>query len=290
MLVAPHHVHRSRSDQTLLATARAIDANTSTAEVKPELTSGSYYRDHVRGRSMALMRGIEAIRQLETLSAHLYYGVSHDAKFVLREWEFSANCVNDAPSSVGFVSLLRDTPADRGRTVEYVGTATLVEIKVCMERLVVSYVTPEIYKAIRYRGSAPTVLSAHTNVRNYCAPADHVRLGLDAPDHVAVGHDRANGHLCVAADTGNPAYFDHVQDHWPGMVLTEAAIQAAHLHLGRVSPCTAVRARFDRYLELSIPVHIEIGDVTESGGLVELAVGFVQAGSLGASMKLTFES
>jgi hypothetical protein len=69
------------------------------------------------------------------------------------------------------------------------------------------------------------------------------------------------------------------------MVITEAAIQAAHHNLGQVVPCTEVDARFYRYLELSEKAFIEISVIGEN----RVSVCFVQADQVGAEIVLHFE-
>lgn len=91
-----------------------------------------------------------------------------------------------------------------------------------------------------------------------------------------------SGTLLVApADLRHPRFFDHPSDHVPGMVLLEAARQAACLagaSPGRLNGCHMQALRFT---EWNAPVHVECapaedgwafqitqnGDTTASGTL-----------------------
>jgi 2-oxo-3-(phosphooxy)propyl 3-oxoalkanoate synthase len=62
----------------------------------------------------------------------------------------------------------------------------------------------------------------------------------------------------LRVDTTHPVFFDHPVDHVPGMMLIEAARQAAQALLGPepVQPF-AVESTFERYAELNVPCWIE---------------------------------
>ncbi|MFJ9544513.1 AfsA-related hotdog domain-containing protein, partial [Streptomyces sp. NPDC101225] len=58
------------------------------------------------------------------------------------------------------------------------------------------------------------------------------------------------------ADTRHPVLFDHPVDHVPGMVLLEAARQAAAATTHSPTPPTHLHATFTHYVELDTPCHI----------------------------------
>ncbi len=62
----------------------------------------------------------------------------------------------------------------------------------------------------------------------------------------------------LRVDTAHPVFFDHPVDHVPGMLLLEAARQAAQAALGPdpVQP-VAIESTFERYAELTLPCWIE---------------------------------
>lgn len=66
-------------------------------------------------------------------------------------------------------------------------------------------------------------------------------------------------------DTRHPVLFDHMVDHVPGMVLLEAARQAATATLGHASLPLAVTSQFQRYVELDAPCLIEAHRIPPTG-------------------------
>jgi hypothetical protein len=111
-----------------------------------------------------------------------------------------------------------------------------------------------------------------------CRPVTVTRSVPPAVDHGAVGHSSAR-HVVLAppapgaadrwelrVDTAHPTYFDHPVDHVPGMVLLEAARQAAHLTTGwPTALLTGLGSRFVRYAELDSPCWIEAEAGTRPG-------------------------
>ena len=93
-----------------------------------------------------------------------------------------------------------------------------------------------------------------------------------------------SGSLLVApADLRHPRFFDHPSDHVPGMVLLEAARQAACLagaSPGRLSGCHMQALRFT---EWHSPVHVECGPAADGW-----AFQVTQAGETTASGTLSF--
>ncbi|MEU5219271.1 ScbA/BarX family gamma-butyrolactone biosynthesis protein [Streptomyces sp. NPDC020807] len=57
----------------------------------------------------------------------------------------------------------------------------------------------------------------------------------------------------LRTDTGHPVLFDHPHDHVPGMVLLEAAVQAAQAALPEPVDATACDTEFFRYVEFDRP-------------------------------------
>jgi 2-oxo-3-(phosphooxy)propyl 3-oxoalkanoate synthase len=115
----------------------------------------------------------------------------------------------------------------------------------------------------------------------------------------AVGRARARDVVLAATaaprrwrlrtDTAHEVLFDHPHDHVPGMVLLEAATQAAQAEAAgrRVLP-VAIEAAFHRYVELDQPCWV----VAEPGapgplGLRRLTVNGVQDGRVVASTTVT---
>ena len=116
-----------------------------------------------------------------------------------------------------------------------------------------------------------------------------VQVGRTNPANVVLA-DAASGpdghSALVAPRFGNRALFDHVYDHLPGAVLTEAARQLALLAVGAPdAEVLAITARFPRFAELDRPTVAStpvIGPVT-----TEIPVSFTQDGTEVTSVTVT---
>lgn len=89
----------------------------------------------------------------------------------------------------------------------------------------------------------------------------------------------------VAADPANPAMFEHEQDHVPGMVLVEAARQAALWTMSRhfglpagLLAVTGLDTRFQAVAELDVRLTCTATVAADRGGRGAVAVRFAQDG------------
>ncbi|MFI6644745.1 ScbA/BarX family gamma-butyrolactone biosynthesis protein [Streptomyces sp. NPDC050504] len=84
---------------------------------------------------------------------------------------------------------------------------------------------------------------------------------------VVLSPGECEGQWLLRADTSNPSLFDHANDHIPGMVLVEAAHQAAQsLALRAPFVPGSSELSFTRYAEFGVPIRIE-AQPTGDGGL-----------------------
>jgi 2-oxo-3-(phosphooxy)propyl 3-oxoalkanoate synthase len=82
------------------------------------------------------------------------------------------------------------------------------------------------------------------------------------------------GRWLLTPDLTHPIFFDHADDHFPGMVLLEGARQAASAALApkRLRPTNA-STRFFRYAELDRPCRVEATRISpESAGIMTVEV------------------
>ncbi|MET7568258.1 ScbA/BarX family gamma-butyrolactone biosynthesis protein [Streptomyces sp. NPDC005492] len=87
----------------------------------------------------------------------------------------------------------------------------------------------------------------------------HTEVSAPSPGDVMLVQEPSGALLVAPADLRHPRFFDHPSDHIPGMVLLEAARQAACLagaSPGRLSGCYM---RALRFTEWDSPAHIECG-------------------------------
>jgi len=108
-------------------------------------------------------------------------------------------------------------------------------------------------------------------------------VSVPSPGDVMLVRDPSGSLLVAPADLRHPRFFDHPTDHVPGMVLLEAARQAACLagaSPGRLNGCHMQALRFT---EWNSPVHVECGPA-EDGWAFQVT----QGGDTTASGTLSF--
>ncbi|MFM9368660.1 ScbA/BarX family gamma-butyrolactone biosynthesis protein [Streptomyces sp. Da 82-17] len=197
----------------------------------------------------------ETIRQIGALLAHTEFDVPLDQKFLM--WDLRLTVVPEhlkvsgAPANIdidvtcvevrrrgpALAKLRYETVLRRDGQVVATGGASY------------TCASPQAYERLRrnrpHSDRPPLALTAPV-------PPQHV--GRTSPTDVVLSPIGEENCWQLRADTRHPVLFDHPQDHIPGMVLIEAARQAAHLLLGRESvlPVTMV-SEFSRYAELDAP-------------------------------------
>ncbi|GAA0385725.1 ScbA/BarX family gamma-butyrolactone biosynthesis protein [Streptomyces luteireticuli] len=118
-------------------------------------------------------------------------------------------------------------------------------------------IAPAVYRRVRgERADVPRVFAAAPAPAAPLAPA---MAGRDHARDVVLGPQDGPGRWQLRVDTGHPVLFDHPVDHVPGMLLMEAARQAAHavdLPAEAALP-TSMNVTFHRYVEFDAPCWIE---------------------------------
>ncbi|POX37529.1 transcriptional regulator [Streptomyces sp. Ru73] len=151
----------------------------------------------------------------------------------------------------------------------------------------------------RYLGSVEGTLSCHTPAVYRRLRGEYADLELalarrlplpEAVDPALVGRDRATDVVLAPAsgrdrwqlrvDTTHPVLFDHPVDHVPGMLMVEAARQAAYAATGPApSLAAAMDCSFLRYAELDAPCWVRTEAAgRDSAGLPRVAVTVEQHG------------
>jgi hypothetical protein len=155
--------------------------------------------------------------------------------------------------------LLRVTcePTYRGKSFAGMRYRTLVEldsgVRLAVAEASFNCTSPSVYK--RLRGDRP-VRSALLHP----VPLTPETVGRsNARDVVLAATQTATPRLYqLRADTEHPNFFDHPVDHVPGMVLVEAARQAAHAAAGQPNALVVgMESAFAQYVELDAQCFIE---------------------------------
>ncbi|MEV8032976.1 AfsA-related hotdog domain-containing protein [Streptomyces sp. NPDC086182] len=289
-------LHRRALSEVFLTDTTAVDGQSFLAGAQLP-SSHAYFTDHIGHTVVDPILLLECARQAETYGAHTHLGVDGDTKFVLQSWSmrlpglFTAYSGDPAELTV---EVTTDRPADAtapARSVAYGMRFLLLGEEVGEARMAVGYLSSGTYSFVRSkrRGSPPVSSDDVATVPATVAPQD---LGRANPvnallvDPVRDGDGISAG---VRIPNDNPSMFDHAQDHLPGMVLTEAARQAALLAgarlLGRPAERTTL-AGFDlgfaKFAELDAPTTVSV--VPDGGdGVQAFRIAFRQNGEEVAS-------
>ncbi|MFI2778810.1 ScbA/BarX family gamma-butyrolactone biosynthesis protein [Streptomyces sp. ALB3] len=202
---------------------------------------------------------IESVRQVGSLLAHAEFGVPFGHQFLMGEFSFDATpellVAGMAPTDIELRTVCSDI-VRRGHalsSMRYDVTVLRDGAALATAGAAFRCMSPSVFR--RLRGDRPTAADRTTPL---------------AIDPAAVGHNSAR-HVVLAelvpgalnrwelrVDTAHPTYFDHPVDHVPGMVLLEAARQAAHASTGMPDALVlGLRSEFTRYAEFDAPCWIE---------------------------------
>ncbi|MFJ9432088.1 ScbA/BarX family gamma-butyrolactone biosynthesis protein [Streptomyces sp. NPDC101490] len=137
-----------------------------------------------------------------------------------------------------------------------------------------SWIAPGAYRRLRgahaevpWGGApVPSPVPAHT-------------VGRSHADEVLLAPVRVPGRWELRMDVSNPALYDHRVDHVPGLVLIEAAYQAAHAVTGPGRGPVRVMSTFDSFVEFDAPCLMEAVVLpSKEEGTVRLEVTGTQNG------------
>ncbi|MFV8183693.1 ScbA/BarX family gamma-butyrolactone biosynthesis protein [Streptomyces sp. AF1B] len=218
----------------------------------------------------------ETVRQCGALLSHTAYEAPLDHCFVLQELRLTTHpehlAVGAAPAEPVLDVRVFDIRRRSGRPTafRYDTDVRLGGERVASAHIWVSWTSPSVYRRLR---GGRTVDTVSTLPPPPALPADAVGRAL-AADVVLAPPERP-GRWQLRVDTAHPVFFDHPLDHVPGMLLLEAARQAARATTGGPGSSASFRATFHQYAELDIPTWIEVMDADRKG----LRVRGTQGGS-----------
>ncbi|MFF1512281.1 ScbA/BarX family gamma-butyrolactone biosynthesis protein [Streptomyces sp. NPDC058326] len=201
----------------------------------------------------------ETIRQATMLAAHAELGVPVDDQFVMWGLQYDADsealAVNGLPSDITVDVLFPELDTRRGRPRNVSSTVRLTR----GGRLLATgggqaaCTSTPAYR--RVRGARMEALGKPVPLIHGVAP--HL-VGRRRPQDVVLGPGPRAGIWQLRIDTGHTTLFRRPNDHVPGMLLLEAARQAATVTAGGGAFLpTAMDISFERYAELDSPCWIE---------------------------------
>ncbi|MFH9293742.1 ScbA/BarX family gamma-butyrolactone biosynthesis protein [Streptomyces sp. NPDC017520] len=261
-------VHKLRSEEVLLTSWAEPDPGR--YEVTARWPRGhAFYRPS--GGSYDPMLIAESVRQTVPLLSHAVHDVPREYKQAWEEFSFtvepSASLVTTVDEEV---RLAVSCPDVVRRGTRFAGMTMRVDIHLG-ERLMGTALTrfnnqpAAIYR--RLRGSYADTEKALADCLPAGPPVEPHRVDRDSPADVVLSPaaGMAPGRWMLRVDPGHPVLFDHAVDHVPGMLLLEAARQAAHAAVDGASTVTGMRTDFARYVELDAPAVVVAGDPVPDG-------------------------
>ncbi|MFF7049795.1 ScbA/BarX family gamma-butyrolactone biosynthesis protein [Streptomyces griseorubiginosus] len=205
----------------------------------------------------------ETVRQCGALLAHTAYEVPIGHQFVLRELRVDTRpehlAVGSAPAEP-VVDITVDVvrrPAGRPAGLRYDAVVRLGPERVGTGRIAVSWTNEAVYR--RMRGGRTADVGALRLPPPPPEPLPAAMVGRALRADVLLSPTGRPDRWRLRVDTAHPVFFDHPLDHVPGMLLLEAARQAARAHGGPDGPVPAsFHAAFHQFTELDRPVWIEV--------------------------------
>lgn len=209
----------------------------------------------------------ETVRQATLALAHQMYGVPADAQFV---WHETCHQVTEGglrldakPADIVLTATAHEIRRRRtgvgGMLMQFDGYRDNRWVSSSSMRF--SCVSPATYA--RLRGEPSGVVHLSTRMGSLVAP--HL-VGRDKRTDVVLAEAPGDNRWTIRVDRGHPVMFDHPVDHVPGMVVMEAARQAAMLALGWTSE-VVVRMSFSfaSYVEFNEPCYVVVDHVSTAG-------------------------
>ncbi len=221
---------------------------------------------------------LEIGRQGMTIYGHLLLDVKKETAFVMSGLRIEVTDLEALRQGDGPAELVLDVPSanerrnSRGRVRGYTlnGTGEIDgrrAIEMTGEALLIPTTLYERARSVRIEEGIEAAPAPD--------PVDPVRVGRRSSRNVVVGSAvHSGGELSctlIVAPT-HPSFFDHPLDHAPGMLMLEAARQAALLYVGELgwSPTETVldacEAHFTQYAALSPPASCRVGASEPSAG------------------------
>ncbi|MFE4911928.1 ScbA/BarX family gamma-butyrolactone biosynthesis protein [Streptomyces sp. NPDC056652] len=248
-------VHRVSVAEVLLTDVRQTESGDFEAAACWPRSHPTFPRDGADLHSPLMI--VETLRQLGIYIPLRYFGVSPAASLIITDLFFDLDPVSEPRAVSGATRVTcRVRVAHVRRAPDGSATGLRLQVSYLADGALFAlagggarFLEPEQYNTVRAgRAGAAAPSAARAD-----APArpDARRLGVTGAHDVVIGAEGATL-LVDPADMRHPFFFDHASDHVPGMVVLEAARQAAAFESGgRLLRPTAGRLKTARFIEYS---------------------------------------
>ncbi|WP_455403034.1 ScbA/BarX family gamma-butyrolactone biosynthesis protein [Streptomyces bambusae] len=253
--VAKEYVHRAALADVFLTGWSAQGTDAFTIDAQWPRYHGFYTSEHGLYDPLLLC---ETIRQTLPLLTHTAYGVPFGHQLGWSRFQYAVNPramrIERTPAELRIHATCTDITYRRALPV-----SLTMQYEVMRGTLLLAVASttfhchaPALYQ--RLRAGRGNVGQMFWNVPEPAAPLAKELCGRDRAQDVVLSPADDPQQWRLRVDTSHPVLFDHPVDHVPGMVLLEAARQAAHA--GAPSgPCWPISmdVAFHRYVEFDTP-------------------------------------
>ncbi|MGW4357302.1 ScbA/BarX family gamma-butyrolactone biosynthesis protein [Streptomyces californicus] len=262
-------VHKLRGEEVLLTSW--LEASPNQYVVTARWPKGhDFYRS--AGGSYDPLLLAETVRQTVPLLSHAVHDVPREYKQAWEDFSFAveplASLVTTGEDEVRMVVSCSDVIR---RGARFAGMTMDIDVYLGKRLMGIAHTRfnnqpAAIYR--RLRGSYADLDAAQEGCLPVGPPVDPHRVGRDRVEDVvlspALGGERP-GRWLLRVDPSHPVLFDHVVDHVPGMLLLEAARQAAHDVAGPGAAVIGMKTDFIRYVEFDAPTVVVAGEPVSAG-------------------------
>lgn len=273
-------VHRAAVGEVFVTDLRSIDPGRYLAGAQLPLSHGYYSDQRQRPPLFDTLLLLESCRQASIYGAHRTLGVPADTTMMVSNWSIeldAAACppADRKPGELGLVDTVEARRGPRGdiRGLRFDLDLWMARRQVGRAHIEVGCTTTGQYAALRQlqRGDDPP-RTADLDVHDGVEPLPPELVGRFNPANVVIVDPKREGPTVsarLAARFDNPSLFDHSYDHYPAMVLMEAARQLSLLSVDDGTGTVAQRtiaagfnAGFERFAELDAPIYVRarVGD------------------------------
>ncbi|MGW0789769.1 ScbA/BarX family gamma-butyrolactone biosynthesis protein [Streptomyces sp. NPDC002911] len=270
--VRKEYVHLGRSDMVLLTSwQRREDGEFSLSARWPAPTAGLPYDPRVL---------TQTVRQSGLVIAHAAYGAPLSDHTLLHYFDFTVapgfEVAPEGPCDLAVEVTVKEAK-ERARKVSALDMEFRILLGGSMAARANSefgWISPRVYRRLRGEHFA-----VDWNAWPLPDPVDARTVGRAAPSDVVLAAGHRPRHWQLRNDVDNTVLYDHPVDHVPGLVLMEAADQAARaaLHPARFE-ATTVTSAFERYAEFDRPCWIEAAILPAGSGETSVLVTATQDG------------
>ncbi|MGW8889626.1 ScbA/BarX family gamma-butyrolactone biosynthesis protein [Streptomyces sp. NPDC055749] len=268
------YVHLSRSDAVLITGWKRLEKGEFSLTARwPAPPEGLPYDRRVL---------VQTIRQSGLAILHAEVGVPLSHQILLNSFDFTVApglriSASTEPCALT-VKISLAEPKRPGRAASSLGMDIRIlrgNAMVATAAVTFGWISPAVYR--RLRGDH---LSVAWNSWPLLDPVDPGTVGCTTASDVVLAPGDRRHQWQLRADVDNLLYFDHPVDHVPGLVLMEAAYQAAHAILHPAPfEATTITSAFERYTEFDRPCRIEAEVVLAAADETSVLVTGTQDGN-----------